>query len=307
VLITSLSTRVYAWRVVGRPRFTLDWQSLRRRATASAPLGIAVVMSLIYISVGTIMLGYFKGPSAVGQYSVGWKIPLALLGVAQLWSATLYPQVAKLITDRRDELRAQIKLFSSLGIAVALPLGVGATILGPDLIPALFGSRYDLAGEAFRVMAWALAVSLLTYNVGTVLAAGGAERQYAVGRTLGAAVAVVVNLAAIPLWGVLGAATAVVAAECSVLVYMVYRYRQLMGNMEVDWRRVSAAAAATAVMAGALLITGETVGVGFRLAIGAGVFAVAALATGAVRRDELAPLLRRSPMVRLSERDSGGP
>jgi O-antigen/teichoic acid export membrane protein len=308
VLITSLLTRAYAWRVVGRPRFGLDWQALRRRARESAPLGIAVVMSLIYISIGAIMLGYFKGPSAVGQYSVGWKIPLALLGVAQLWSATLYPQVAKLISDRRDELRAQIKLFTSLGIAVALPLGVGGTIVGHDLIPALFGSRYGPAGDAFSVMIWALALSLLTYNIGTVLAAGGAERRYAVGRTLGAAVAVGVNVVAIPLAGLMGAAAAVVAAEFVVLAYMIYSYRPLMGAVQVDGRRVVGALIASAAMAGALLVVGDSVGVGVRLVIGAGVYVAAALAGGVVRPDELAPLLRRRQvLVTVAEDPAAGP
>ncbi|MDX6643511.1 MAG: hypothetical protein QOD76_1473 [Solirubrobacteraceae bacterium] len=297
VLITALLAQSLAWRRMGRPRPTVNRAALWRRTAASFPLGIAVIAVQVYVSIGAVMLGYLNDSAAVGQFSVAQKLPLALIGVVQLWSASLYPQAAKLMAERRDELRAQVSLFTNLSVVMGLPLAAGAIVVGPDLIRLLFGPAYGPAGPAFAWIMGAIALSLLTVNVSSVLAAGGDERRYAVGRTIGAVASVLVNAAAIPLFGVEGAAATMLIAEALVLAYMFLRYLRVVGPVAVDATRAVRAAAATAIMAGAVLAVGDGVPVLLRIALGVAVYAVAGVAVGVLRRDELRRLLsaRRAP------------
>jgi O-antigen/teichoic acid export membrane protein len=294
VLLTALITQVLAWRRMGRPRFAVRRQLLLRRALDSVPLGVAVVTVQIYISIGVVMLGYFKSSAAVGQFSVAQKLPIALLGVVQLWSASMYPQAARMMAERRDELRSQVSLFTSLGFALGLPLAAGAVIVGPGLVRLLFGSAYAPAGRAFVLVMCAVALSLLTVSVSSVLAAGGHERRYAVGRTLGAVASVAANAVAIPLAGVDGAAATMVFAEFVVLIYMLRRYQQVVGPLALDVGRAVRAVGATAIMAAAVLLASD-LGVAGRIALGIAVYAVAGVATGLIRREELRQLLRQAP------------
>lgn len=295
IAVTSAITQVRAWQLVGRPRLGGPLRGLGARARASIPLGIAVVMVQINFSVGILMLGYLESAAAVGQFTVAQKLPLALYAVIQLWSATLYPQAARLMVDRREQLRGHVALFSSLSCALGLPLTAGAILVGPDLIPAMFGARYGPAGTVFVLIAASLAVSLVTVNVGSVLAAGGQERAYAAGRTLGALVSVVACAVAIPLLGLDGAAVALVVAEAAVLAFMVQRYRGAVGPVALQWGRVARGAGATAVMVAALLVLGDGTGVAVRLVAGIATFSVAALALGVVRRDELRRIVPSRP------------
>jgi O-antigen/teichoic acid export membrane protein len=250
------------------------------------------VMAQLNVTIGVLLLGYLDDSSAVGQFSVAQKIPLALLGIVQLWSATLYPQAAQLVEHQRDELRRRISLYMSLALSLGLPLAAGAALLGPDLIPVLFGDDYGPAGDAFPIVVASLALALLTVNTGSVLAAGGQDRRYAAGRTLSAATTLLAGLVLISAWGLLGAATAMVIGEAVALGYMTRSYQRLVGPVGMDWGRGARALAATAVMCGLLVAMGDAVPVIARLGIAIGAWTAAGALVGVVRRDELRGLRR---------------
>jgi O-antigen/teichoic acid export membrane protein len=234
-----------------------------------------------------VMLGYLDSTAAVGQFAVAQKLPLALYGVVDLWSATLYPQVARLIISDRERLRGQIEVFMTLSLAVALPLCVGGALTGHDLIPRLFGSAYTSADTAFALLLAALSIALLTVNLGSVLAAGGQERRYALAVSAGAVANVLVNFISIPLLGIDGAAAATIAAEVAILVFVARRYRIVVGPLRLDLPRLARIALAVVIMAGVLAALGSSVNVFPRIVIGAFAYVGAALALGVITRSEL--------------------
>ncbi len=287
ILVTALVNQAWTWREVGAPRISLHLARLKRRATQALPFGVAVVAVQIYFTIDAIMLGYFDGAAAVGEYTVAYKLPFALYGVLNLWSASMYPQSARLVLSQPEVLRSQVDVFTTLGIALALPLAVGAALLGPDLVVALFGEGYAAAGTPFVLLMCALAIAIVTVSFGAALAAGGDERRYALGVSLGAVLNVSINLWAIPAYGTTGAAAATIAAELLVVVYMVRRYRIVVGAVTLRWNRLVRAAGAVAVMAAALVALPDAVPVLPRVALGAVVYAAAAIALGALRVSEI--------------------
>lgn len=286
IALTAVLNQIAVRDEIGRPRVCLDLSRLRRRAVDAVPFGVSVVAIQIYFSIDSIMLGVLSGAEAVGQYTVAYKIPLALYGVLGLWSASLYPQAARLVMDAPEQLRDQVDAFTTLGIGLALPLAAGAAVLGTALIPVLFGTDFAAGGTPFVLLSCALALAIVAVGFSAVLAAGGDERRYALGVSLGAALNIAINVVAIPLYGTTGAAAATVASELLVVTYMVRRYGAVVGPIGVDGRRVARAALATAVMAGALLAL-HGLPVLVRLPIGALVYAGAAVALGAVRPSDL--------------------
>ena len=291
IVATSLLTLFAAWRAVGAPTPASGYRALRARVLASAPLGLALVMVQVYQSIGAVLLGYLKSPAEVGIYGVAQKIPLALYGVMDIWSATLFPQAARLIERDPVTLRTQVRTFVSLSLALAIPLMVGGAITGAGLMPLLFGDQYDAAGGPFIVLLAGLTIALVTVNPASVLAAGGEERRYARALIWGALVTVALALALIPLDGVTGAALAVLGAELAILAFVVRRFTVVVGGgLALDVPRTLRILAATAVMAAAMLLVG--LGAGVLVQIGAGLVVYAAVAPllGVVRMSELRAL-----------------
>jgi O-antigen/teichoic acid export membrane protein len=291
--ITGAVTLVAAWRAIGSPFRRVSLAGLWRRVRLSVPIGISFAIIQIYYSIDSVMLGYLKSTEEVGQYAVAYKVPLGLISIGVVYVAALYPHAAELFVQDRKRLRRQVMRLSSLTAAIALPLGVGATVAGSGLMPVLFGSRYEAAGTPFVLLAWAVAIIFVSMNFGNVLLACGDERRYALGVTCGAVVNVGLNLALIPAFGTTGAAIDTIAAEVVVLAYMLWRFTRVLGPIRLEWGRIGRSAVASALMAGGVLLVPASVGAVARCVIGAVLFVAFALALRVVTPAELAGLRRR--------------
>jgi O-antigen/teichoic acid export membrane protein len=289
--VTAAICTAWVWRVRGAPRLTFDRRRLRRRFFASATIGIAFVMIQLYTSLDSIMLGYLSGTGDVGQYAVAYKIPLALTVLGGLWVQALYPHAATLFDSDPIELRRQIGRFATLAIAVAIPMGAAATVVGDDLMPALFGAPYRDAGTPFILLMWATALMMVSVNFGNVLLASGDDRPYAIGVTLGAILNVALNFVLIPKLGTTGAAIDTIAAEALVIAYMFRRFTRVIGRVALDLALIARSAAATALMVGLLVALPSSLGAVALTSIAVATYGALAFALGVVRREDVRRLL----------------
>jgi O-antigen/teichoic acid export membrane protein len=291
--VITVLTLVPVLRAEGMPRPVLDPARLWRRFKAGFGFGVAGVMISVYYSLDSVMLGYIRGTDDVGQYAVAYRLPLALIGLAALWGSVLYPHASAVGARDPQALRGLLGFVSSVAAVVALPVGVGSTLVGTDLMPQLFGPEFDHAGTPFVLLAWAAAVVMFTLSSGTTALALGEERHYVYAVTAGAAVNLLLNLAVIPLYGMTGAAAATVTAEVVVFAVVWRRLEQRLGRIPLEWSRIARAGFATAIMAPVVVALDGSLSAAGRVAVGAAVYAVAAVALGAVHRGEIRAALRR--------------
>jgi O-antigen/teichoic acid export membrane protein len=288
----ALVTLAVVVRAEGRPELVLQGLRLVRRFIAGVPFGLAAVMISIYYSIDSVMLGYLRSTEDVGQYAVAYKLPLAIIAIGALWASVLFPHASALAPRDPDLLRRQLGFFSSVAFVGAAPVAVGAVLVGNDLMPELFGPEFDPAGTPFIVLSWAAAIVLFTISSGTVALAAGEDRHYVIAVSAGAGLNLLANFAVIPLFGMTGAASATVAAEVVVFAVVWRRLLKRLGPVPLQWPRIVRALAATAVMAGVVLALGDTISATARVAVGAAVYSVVALALGAVHRGEVRTALR---------------
>lgn len=289
----AMLTVVVALRAGGAPRLRGGHPALGSRLRRSIPLGVAAVMTTIYVSIDHVMLGWLQSTETVAQYAIAYKIPLAVLAIAMLWGGVLLPHMSLLAAGRRAELREQLGWFMSLSVALLVPLVAGALLVGDELMPQLFGPGYRPSGTPFVLLMVAAGLVLVTMNVGTAVLAVGGERQSAIAVTCGAAINVAINLVAIPLYGMVGAAVATIAAETAVIAYLLRRVAQALGRPSLERDRVARSAVATTVMAACVVALDDAVGALAQVAVGIAVYAAVAVPLHVVRRDELRAVVRR--------------
>jgi O-antigen/teichoic acid export membrane protein len=289
---TTVVTMVAVLRREGRPPLLLDRRRLLGRFRLGMVLGISGVMISIYYSIDSVMLGYLTDTGEVGQYAVAYRLPLALIGLAALWASVLFPHASHLGVRDPEALRGQLGFFSSVAAIASLPMGVGAILVGEELMPQLFGPAFAPAGTPFIILAWAAAIVTFTISTGTVATALGEERHYVWAVAAGALANLLLNFAAIPLFGMVGAACATVAAEVVVFWLIWRRLHVRLGKIELEWWRITRALAATAVMVPAVIAVDGLVSPAGQAAVGAVVYAGAAYALGAVSAREIRMALR---------------
>jgi O-antigen/teichoic acid export membrane protein len=140
-----------------------------------------------------------------------------------------------------------------LGVALTLPLAAGAVVLAGPLVRTLYGSDYEEAANALRLLAPAIALYPVCYVTGSLLVSQHRQKAMLIVYGLVAVENVLANLFLIPWLSLEGAALATSSSQVLVTVALLAFARQAAGP--VEWARVAAGPAlATAAAALVMLL-----------------------------------------------------
>ena len=199
-----------------RPAGAFDWDLLRQ----AAPIGLAIVLSLLAFKIDVPLLQLLTGNSAeVGLYNAAYKLfePLLLFPAALL--AGFFPSLAQAATQNASvSFKQQIrKLLIVLGCS-GLVISGGTALVAGWVVPLLFGSAYNEAVLTLALLA--LAVPFLFVNSGLTHALLALERERLYLYFFGVCLVVNIgaNLVLIPSWGRNGAALATLLTELSLTI-----------------------------------------------------------------------------------------
>jgi O-antigen/teichoic acid export membrane protein len=160
-----------------------------------------------------IMIKEILGEEAVGKYSAAVRLSELWYFVPVIMVNSLFPSVvnAKNVSEKLYHTRLQ-RLFTTL-VWMAIAFAAPMIFLSDSLITLLYGEAYKEAGQVLMIHAWAGIFVSLGAASGVWYISENLQ-QYAFYRTLlGAIINVALNFILIPIYGVIGAALATVAAQ----------------------------------------------------------------------------------------------
>lgn len=205
-----------------KPEFQIDlhvWKKMLRR---SLPFALHAFFILIAFKIDIVMLSKIKGEAAVGWYNIAANLTYRTLFIAVAFCGSVYPAICELLSVSSEKVSKLVTRSFYFLIALGLPLAIGGTLLGPQIISFLFGERYVPSILVFQVIVWFIPLCYVCSLFGNVLVA--MDLQKIVVRTGGlkAVTNVGLNAFLIPTLGPLGAAIATVITEGFVAVYYFY-------------------------------------------------------------------------------------
>lgn len=179
----------------------------------SLPLGVAIFLSIAYLRLAVLLLQLRLGETAVAHFSAAARltepaqlIPASIMAaVFPAFTLALHHDAAR---ARRLGMRATLLLLA-IGVAVAL----GGWLLGPWLVPFLYGPAYAASSRVFQVLAVQLVLAFVNHALTHYLVAYG--RQALLGVFTGAMLVLHAALSwvLIPRFGPVGPALSTVMAE----------------------------------------------------------------------------------------------
>jgi O-antigen/teichoic acid export membrane protein len=268
------------WRDYGIFRLHVRVDSWIDALRQSLPLGLGFMMLQAFYLTDMVVLGFLATDASVGLYSAAYRIVSFVLVLGGLFFESTFPAVARYY--HHDSKRVPQFINSSLRATALLvvPMAVGGTLLARPMLASLYGAHYDAAGIAFQLLVWAVAIELIGMNWVYALMACDHAKDYMRAVGLGALVSVALNLALIPLLGLIGAG--VTRLVCSIIIstYFCIRFRSIAHVKYL--RYLTKPALASALMAGAMLITGNSWIL--RIAVGCAVYGGAIFIVGSSER-----------------------
>jgi O-antigen/teichoic acid export membrane protein len=219
-------------------------------------IGGTGLLGLLIQKSDVALIGATLGTAVVGIYNIGSELTLtATQYLAGPVARAVYPGLSAVAGDparlRRGYYRAQEIL-----MGILLPLGIGTALVAREAVLVLVGAKWEAAIPVLQILAPVSAVSLVVFNIQSLLMVDGSTRSM-FGRNLAVA-AFQIPAIALGLWS-FGLAGAIVARALALLLHIGLSLKlaaRLTGDPAlatflVVWRSIAAAAA---MAAGVLLL-----------------------------------------------------
>jgi len=217
------------------PRF--NGRRIKQILGQSWPIALAGAFVMIYTKIDILLLQAMRGSVEVGYYAVSMRLVDALAIVPTVFAAAALPLFSHAFTRDIRGYRRYVGLSFRALLYVILPITVITALYAGDIIRLFYGPAYAPSAGALRILIWA---EIFVYGGIAFDAALVASGRQMVGTFLAAGMAlcnVLVNIWAIPRYGIVGAAmaTAVSYALGLIVAPGVVRIRDLGG---LFWREV---------------------------------------------------------------------
>lgn len=216
-------------RQFGKPGFRFDPQRWVQFLQAGLPYFLLGFFVLVYYRIDTFMLGLMKTDREVGFYAAAYQFVLALGFVPSILVRTVLPRFATLADSpqvRRALYRRLLYLCMGGGAVISILIGIAAV----PLVDILYGPSFAPSVAVLRVVIgsfFLICSSTVTSYFVMVL---GHESYAAKVAAFGAVVNLLLNLALIPRFGIMGAAAATVATEAVMFGFFARKAAILLGE-----------------------------------------------------------------------------
>lgn len=256
---------------------------------AAVPLAVGSLVAQVNFNFGTIALGLYLSDEEVGLYSAAYKIVVFLLAFAVVAAANaVFPLMAKAYKTSVGALDDSIRKLLRLFVLLAIPIGIGGTILAPKIMDLLYAAEYRQGTIVLQISIWIVVIAIYRVVFENALIASRSQRQYLAGYCAAGGVTLAGNLLLAPAFGMVTPAVVGIASELVLLIYFFRSCRY--GRLSFLAKTTVWPLVAGAVMAGTLVVVPLNVFEG--MGVGALVYGIVLLLFRAVSLDEIAATAR---------------
>ena len=192
----------------------------------SRHLLVASLAVTLYMEIDKVMIGKFLNAEAVGIYAAATTVSLLWECVPNALIRSARPLIIQQRTVDRNMYirRLQQLLLTVTLLSVAVSLGI--TLLGRFVILILYGDRYLEAVLPLSILIWSTGFAMVGTARSIWIVAEGYNRYVKYYVFIGAAANLVMNLAAIRLWGITGAAVTTLISQFLVALVAPLLFKQ---------------------------------------------------------------------------------
>jgi PST family polysaccharide transporter len=170
---TAAQVILHWWACAWRPRWRIAWAELGPMLAFSQWVLLESALAWLISWGDAIALGHFLGPETLGAYRMGCMV------VAYLSNVVFTPVVPVALSwlsrlqSERAELVAALGQLTRFVVLLALPIGVGAALVGGAATVVVLGEHWQAAGVVVQLMGLRLGLEWLVGLNSTAFAARG--------------------------------------------------------------------------------------------------------------------------------------
>lgn len=284
IAAASLACTWWYSRKVRLPAARLGRRELRDEAQALLRLGLAFMASGLLMAgaafAGRIIVLDQIGLEAVGLYQAAWTIGGLYVGfVLQAMGTDFYPRLVGAIDDR-EACRRLVNEQAHASLLIAIPGVIATLALAPLVLTLFYSAAFSGAAETLRWLCLGMALRVVTWPMGYVIVAKGAQTIFFLTELAWAVFNVASTWILVKWVGLPGIG---IAFLLSYVLHFLLVYPVVRRMIGFRWtRECSVAAFAMLLLCSALLLANQLLADAWSIAVGG--LATAAATTWSARR-----------------------
>jgi len=209
------------------PKLEFDLPFWKKLLKESIPFWMTGVFVIIYFRIDMIMLSTMKGDEVVGWYAASYKLIDCLALMPNIFMSVMFPIFSKWYIDSKDSLEMAFRKSLKFITLIAIPIGIGTTILSNEIIVFIYGNEYAPSVKALIILIWASVLGFINWTPATLLNSTNQQKVLMTFTLIGAILNIALNFMLIPSFSYIGAAIATVIAELVVGLLMLYQIQKI--------------------------------------------------------------------------------
>ncbi|MDD4652640.1 MAG: flippase, partial [Methanothrix sp.] len=213
-----------ALRKITLPKWDIDLAFWKYIIKEAIPFGLSLVFVRIYYYIDTVMISLMiSNPNEVmGWYNAAYRMVLVLAFIPVTFLGSIYPIMSKYYVTSDKYLGFIFERSFKYLMIVAIPIGVGTTILGNQLILLIYGSDFEPSAIALQILVWSEVFIFLNAVFGNLFNSINRQAIVAKQTILATALNIILNLFLIPRYSYVGASGATVATQAFAFFFLMY-------------------------------------------------------------------------------------
>lgn len=210
---------------VRRTAFRVSWPAFRELFRFGSGVMGANLLGQLAAGLDVMLVGRLMGPLSLGYYSLSAQTAAYLpRGLASILPQVTFSAMSR-VQDRAASLRSAYLRLARICALVAVPVLAALAVVAPDLVPAMFGAKWQQSVLPLQLLSLAGMVIVLDWTWGETLKAQGRSMQL----LLMTSVSLVGLAAAVLVGSRFGIAGVALALVCFRLVFWLC-YQYIMGR-----------------------------------------------------------------------------
>ncbi len=213
-----------ACRKLPRPRWDIDLDLWKYMIKEAIPFGLSSVFVRIYYYVDTVMISLLiLNPNEVmGWYNAAYRMVIILSFIPVTFLGSIYPIMSKLYVSSDKYLGFMYERSFKYLMIVAIPIGVGTTVLGEDLISLVYGPAFAPSAIALQILIWSEVMIFINSAFGYLFNSINRQMVVAKQTMLAAAFNILLNLVLIPQYSYIGTSSATVVTQLFSFLFLLH-------------------------------------------------------------------------------------
>lgn len=208
----------------GKLQLKFDIKKYQDLLKLALPIGLASIFIQFSQYLTPILLSFLKGDSAVGYFSVAYKLVFFIGIIDRVFSINALPIISRYYAQESPrQLQTLFNRLQRLILIIILPVIFGGIVLSKEIVNLVYGTNYSLSIPVFRVLMLYFGFTMLVSLYSISLISQGKEPSYAWAIGLGTLTNIIINPLLILIFGTNGSAIAIVTAEFVTLYSLIKR------------------------------------------------------------------------------------